>query len=78
MMKKIIEEERKGEKRGEERREGERERETGRGKKKEFGVCEENFNELNIVAIGEDVFILSRTIHLNYDLKNRLLISLKK
>ena len=78
MMKKIIEEDRKGEKRGEERR-GERERETGRGEKKEFGVCEENFNELvNIVAIGEDVFILSRTIHLNYDLKNRLLKSLKK
>ena len=34
MMKKIIEEERKGEKRGEERRR-ERERETGRGKVEE-------------------------------------------
>ena len=39
--------ERKGEKRGEERREGERERETGRGKKKKFGVCEENFIKVN-------------------------------
>ena len=47
MMKKIIEEERKGEKRGEERREGERERETGREKKKEFGVCEENIIKVN-------------------------------
>ena len=39
MMKKILEEERKGEKRGEERRrerERERERETGRGKKKKL------------------------------------------